>query len=185
MIFKKLKIKMKERKYRNYIDTHKAAVQDAFVEMVMCEELKYLWESEDFYNQMVDRIADHDLSKFSDEEFDAYRRYFFPVNEEEKANAKEDFDKAWQHHLKYNDHHWQHRKDNKAFSEKDQLAVLENVCDWLGMGYIFGDRPYEYYEEHKDEIILHKLDKEFLEKVIYALEKDTDSDTYNYGKRKK
>ena len=184
MMFKKLKIKLKEKAYKKYIAEHKQAVQDALVELVMCEELSYLWENEEFYNKLVDRIADHDSSKYCEEEFDAYRKYFYPIDEEEKANAKDEFEKAWQHHLKYNDHHWQHRKNNNTFSENNQLAVLENICDWLAMGYKFGNRPCDYYEENKDKIVLHKLDKAFLEKIIYALEKDTEVISYNYGKLK-
>ena len=184
MILKKLKIKLKERAYKNYIVAHQMAIHDAFVEMVMCEELRYLWDDQEFYNKMVDRIAAHDNSKFSEEEFEAYRKYFYPIDEKEKSEVKDAFDKAWQHHLECNDHHWQHRKDSTEFTEETQLAILENVCDWMAMGYVFGDRPYEYYEEHKEAITLPSKDKEFLEFVIYALEKDCESANYNYGKRK-
>ena len=184
MILKKLKIKLKERAYKNYIVAHQMAIYDAFVEMVMCEELRYLWDDQEFYNKMIDRIAAHDNSKFSEEEFEAYRKYFYPIDEKEKSEVKDAFDKAWQHHLECNDHHWQHRKDSTEFTEETQLAILENVCDWMAMGYVFGDRPYEYYEEHKEAITLPSKDKEFLEFVIYALEKDCESANYNYGKRK-
>jgi len=184
MIFKKIKTKIKEKEYLNYITEHKSNVHDALVEMVMCEELAYLWEDENFYNKMIDRIVDHDKSKFEAEEFNAYRKYFYPINEEEKELAKEEFEKAWQHHLENNDHHWQHRTNAVEFTEETQLAILENVCDWLAMGYKFDNRPYNYYEKNKKEIILPEKDKKFLEMVIYALEKNCKAMTYNYGKRK-
>ena len=54
-----------------------------------------------------------------------------------------------------------------------QIDILENVCDWLAMGYTFGDRPYQYYEKNKDKINLPKKDREFLEKIIYeGIDKD-------------
>lgn len=184
MLFEQIKIKLKEKDYKKYIYEHRAAIADAFTEMVMCEELHYLWENEEFYNKMVDRITEHDMSKFSKEEFDAYRKYYHPINEQEKEAAAQEFELAWEHHKKVNDHHWQHRKDFLDFTENTQLAILENVCDWLAMGYVFGNRPYEYYEQHKDNISLPEKDRTFLEMVIYALEKDIKSETYNYGKRK-
>ena len=39
------------------------------------------------------------------------------------------------------------------------------------MGYKFNDRPYQFYERNKNEIILNQDERKFLEKIIYeALE---------------
>ena len=45
--------------------------------------------------------------------------------------------------------------------------------DWLAVGYTVNDRPYQYYEENKDEIILPQPEKDFIEKIIYeGIDKD-------------
>ena len=113
----------------------------------------------------------HDNSKYEIEEFDAYRKNYYPVNEEEKELNKEDFEKAWKHHYESNRHHWQCRqfdncKDNKL-SKEQILDCLENICDWMAVGYDKGDRPYQFYETIKDKIKLPQEEIDFLEKVIY------------------
>ena len=68
-----------------------------------------------------------------------------------------------------NDHHWQHRQndEDKELDTETKLACLENVMDWLARGYQFKNRPYQYYENHKDGITLPSKQKEFIEYLIY------------------
>lgn len=162
--------KVKEKEYIKYIENHKFLIEQAFDEMVMCPDMQWLtWE---FYHiDLYDRIKNHDNSKYEIEEFDAYRKNYYPVNEEEKELNKEDFEKAWKHHYESNRHHWQCRqfdscKDNKL-SKEQILDCLENVCDWMAVGYDKGDRPYQFYETIKDKIKLPQEEIDFLEKVIY------------------
>ena len=144
MLFKNLKIKKKEKEYLQYLSNHILAVKEGLMELVMCEELNYLWEDEEFYNKLLDRVNNHDASKYSEEEFNAYRKFYYPINEEEKNQSKEEFQKAWDHHLQHNDHHWQARSNYTEFTDDTKLAILENVCDWLAMGYMYGNRPFDY-----------------------------------------
>ena len=162
--------KIKEKEYIKYIENHKFLIEQAFDEMVMCPDMQWLtWE---FYHvDLYDRIKNHDNSKYEIEEFDAYRKNYYPVNEEEKELNKEDFEKAWRHHYESNRHHWQCRqfdncKDNKL-SKEQILDCLENICDWMAVGYDKGDRPYQFYETIKDKIKLPQEEIDFLEKVIY------------------
>ena len=162
--------KIKEKEYIKYIENHKFLIKQAFDEMVMCPDMQWLtWE---FYHvDLYDRIKNHDNSKYEIEEFDAYRKNYYPVNEEEKELNKEDFEKAWRHHYESNRHHWQCRqfdncKDNKL-SKEQILDCLENICDWMAVGYDKGDRPYQFYETIKDKIKLPQEEIDFLEKVIY------------------
>ncbi len=162
--------KIKEKEYIKYIENHKFLIEQAFDEMVMCPDMQWLtWE---FYHvDLYDRIKNHDNSKYEIEEFDAYRKNYYPVNEEEKELNKEDFEKAWKHHYESNRHHWQCRqfdncKDNKL-SKEQILDCLENICDWMAVGYDKGDRPYQFYETIKDKIKLPQEEIDFLEKVIY------------------
>ena len=116
-MFRKLRIKLKEREYRKYIEEHRQNIRDAFVELSTCPDLDWVI-TEDISEKLFERIKDHDLSKYSDKEFDAYRRYYHPIDYIEKYNAKEDFDKAWEHHWKNNSHHWQYRKNHPAWPRR-------------------------------------------------------------------
>ena len=162
--------KIKEKEYIKYIENHKFLIEQAFDEMVMCPDMQWLtWE---FYHvDLYDRIKNHDNSKYEIEEFDAYRKNYYPVNEEQKELNKEDFEKAWKHHYESNRHHWQCRqfdncKDNKL-SKEQILDCLENICDWMAVGYDKGNRPYQFYETIKDKIKLPKAEQDFMKKVIY------------------
>jgi hypothetical protein len=179
-MFEKIKIKLKEKEYEKYIYEHRENVRKAFVELTTCPDLDWLI-TEDLSYELFKRIEKHDLSKYSDEEFDAYRRYYHPISQEEKDNAKKDYEEAWEHHLTVNDHHWQHRQYmENTLTEEIQLACLENICDWLAMGYKFNDRPIQYYNKHKKEIRLPETQIAFMEKVMNDLEK-TKRDMSKYG----
>lgn len=161
--------KKQEKKYKKYILQHKKNIIKAFYEMINCKDLEWILGDAKIIKAFWFRILEHDDSKYDEEEFIAYRKNFFPINEEEKINNIENFKKAWQHHLEHNDHHWQHRIDWKDcdFNINTELACLENIADWLAMGYHFHNRPFEYYEKHKKEITLPQRQKEFIEKCIY------------------
>lgn len=160
----------KEKEYIKYIEKHKENIENAFIEMVMCPDMQFiLW---DFYHvDLYEQILKHDASKFGEEEFEAYRKNFYPVDDEEKELNKDDFEKAWRHHWESNRHHWECREydicENDKLSKQQTLDCLENVLDWMAMGYQFNDRPYQFYEKNKDKIRLSKAERDFIEKVIY------------------
>lgn len=102
-------------------------------------------------------VADHDVSKFSREEFNAYRKKFYPTGLESKQydeNNKntvavdEAFDQAWKHHYCSNDHHpkyWRIKNVNNISLQKrldselgdpvqmDIMAIFHMICDWNAM----------------------------------------------------
>lgn len=170
-LINKIKIKIKEKQYKKYIEEHRENVRTAFSELTLKLDL-----DNELYIELFKRILEHDLTKYSEEEFDAYRKTFYPINQEEKDSAKEDFKKAWEHHWQNNDHHWEHRQNDTEFTEETELAILENVCDWLAMGY----RPIEYYNKNKDKIQLPEKQIEFLEQILNKLE-ETEGDLRDYG----
>ena len=167
IIIKKQKIK----EYKNYIHDHKINVIRAFYEFLNCKELEdfVLNLDTDALFALWDRVLDHDESKYDKIEFEAYRKEYYPIDAQERRLNKLAFDKAWEHHWKTNDHHWQHRQDwpDEELDINTKLACIENVLDWLAMGYQFNDRPYQYYEKHKEEIKLPSKQKEFIEYLIY------------------
>jgi len=100
-------------------------------------------------------IKEHDKSKLSDIEFNAYRGKFYPI-EAEKNNrllagrAAYEFENAWSHHKLHNKHHWQ----NWTKSNWSNIDVVDNFCDWFAMSMKFEANPLDYYRKEKDRIIL-------------------------------
>jgi len=72
------------------------------------------------------RLLLHDLSKFSPIEFKAYKKKFFYKN-----CPKDEWDRAWLHHVHKNPHHWQHwvLKDRPLIM--DETYIREMVADWF------------------------------------------------------
>lgn len=169
-IIKKIIKTHKQRKaYKNYIFKHQQNILKAFYEMTNCKDLEWIIQDPEIFWKLWDRALDHDNSKYDKEEFEPYRKNYFPINEEEKKNNRKAFQEAWQHHIQNNDHHWQHRINwkDEDFDMNTELACLENIMDWLAVGYVFHDRPVDYYESHKEEITLPKKQRAFIEKCIY------------------
>lgn len=98
--------KINEIKYRSYIRNHRYNILVAYYELLNCEELKDYWLNHyNLVEKLYEKIIKHDLSKYSKEEFDAYRKQYYPIDEIEKYNNKEAFEKAWYHHWTHNEHH--------------------------------------------------------------------------------
>lgn len=135
------KQKEKELEYLKYIDIHRTNVTQAWNDMKSDTYnlniiKKYCRDEIDFYitiHNIEINIPNHDMSKYGVYEFDAYRKYFYPVDDKEKENAKEEFDLAWEHHKNWNMHHWDWWYENKCMNSMPISYVVEMVCDWIGM----------------------------------------------------
>lgn len=168
-IKKNKKIKKNTKLYKQYIEEHKENVMKAFDEMSN-NHVIFQIGGDDLMNKLYNRVIHHDESKYSVEEFEPYRKNFFPISQQEKEENQSAFEKAWQHHWQNNSHHWQYRQYKNTFNknnDEEVLDVLENVLDWMAMGYKFHDRPYQYYENNKNHILLNEEERKFLEYVIY------------------
>lgn len=169
------KIKIQTKKYEEYIKNHLNNIKKAYNE-IKENPVIFQYGGNELLETLYERVINHDKSKYSIEEFEPYRKNFFPINQKEKEENKQNFEKACEHHYKNNSHHWQYRQNKTSFNKNNQeeiLDVLENVLDWLAMGYNFNDRPYQYYEKNKDKIILNEDEKKFLEYIIYeAIDRD-------------
>ena len=117
-------------------------------------------------------VREHDLSKYSPEEFKPYRRWFYPTKHEARKKAKyaSAFEKAWRHHYENNPHHWEYWDGKQAGHDYDPffqwLCYVEMVLDWTAMSYKFGGTALEYYEGHKDEIKIAPDYTEFVERLL-------------------
>ena len=162
------------KRYDSYIIEHQNNVSKAFdkfsdkimetLDEISIEEMEELRKNIEF----------HDESKYSKEEFEPYRNWFYPVKGEEKNKLA--YDKAWLHHLHNNPHHWQYwvniNDDGSVEAiEMDETALVELFCDWVGMSYKFHSNPNDFYNERKDGIVLAPLTRKKLEALL-ALVKD-------------
>lgn len=117
----------------------------------------------------------HDESKYLDEEYDSYDKYFY--GEEKTPEIENEFNRAWLHHIHNNPHHWQHwvlinddPKLGEIVLEMDRIYIIEMICDWWSFSWIKEDlyEIFKWWNEHKDHI---KLGVETRKTVIDILDK--------------
>lgn len=129
---------------------------------------------------MDHQIRLHDLSKYSEIEWEAYRRNFYPINDQEKEKYKEDFDKAWLHHYTINTHHWNYwYKIRKDINAMDLLSCIELCCDWIAMNFVFDGTALDFYEKNvlqctdpNEKIYLGEKQSSFILNLLTAFYKD-------------
>lgn len=169
MINNATNIEQQEKIYREYIDNHRQNVQKAWVNMKSnseCMDLIIKNLNENIISLIDFMIDAHDLSKYQKDEFDAYRKQFYPVTPEEKELNKDAFDKAWKHHYYNNLHHWDWWYETGNMDNMSLQYVVEMICDWEAMGYKFGNTSKQWYEKNKDEIHLGKKQRIFAEELM-------------------
>ena len=96
-------------------------------------------------------IENHDKSKFSANEFQGYRQWFYPEKGQNKNKVLADL--AWNHHQKFNPHHWQYwlmwHPEKTIALDMDLKYIIEMLCDWTAMSYKFGVTPELFYNKDK------------------------------------
>lgn len=142
-----LPISEKVKEYEEYIKEHIQNVRNSYNDRKSKIQL-VLGLSEGDMQELENRIKNHDNSKWSNDEFDAYRRHFHSVSDKEKEDSEEDFKKALNHHYMVNDHHPEYWKN----TDMPNIAIAELICDWEAMGRKFGGNPLEYFEKNKTKL---------------------------------
>lgn len=159
---------MKEKEYMLYISEHISNVKLAYTKYAnkLCNTLNVS------PILLAMNIDVHDKSKYSDEEFEAYRNYFYPCTDEEKD--EDAFNKAWEHHYTVNPHHPQYWQDKITGEIKDMspLAIAEMLIDWEAMKIKFGGNTYDYYIKERDKKPFSDNTKAILDKVVKEIFKD-------------
>ncbi len=132
----------KTREYLQYLEEHLLYVSLAFDELSEACDGTW-WVGDDYtWHTLRDQIEHHDLSKFSPEEFVAYRKSFYPIDEQEKIESN--FKAAWQHHKEYNHHHHE--------TVETPIDLIHMIVDWTAMEYKFGTTAEQYYIKNKANI---------------------------------
>lgn len=174
--------KNKEVIYKNYVDCHIKLVNESYNEIVNNSNIYNLLLNKyfNFSKQSLDSVISylniaiqmHDYSKYSKEEWEPYRRYFYPINENEKKAAEEDMNIAWKHHYKNNDHHWEHWKNN--VDKMPIRADIEQCADWIAMSkYFKNGTALDFYNERvvncknsEDQIILGDMQSQLTKDIL-------------------
>lgn len=160
-------IESKEAEYRSYIDNHIKNVSVAWEKLQPLLKGKYFvddaqWFSIEFLIKM------HDLSKYGVDEFDGYRRYFFPSDGEHYDSYR--FNLAWNHHQKENPHHWEYwcmiRNTEVVPLDIPEEYIFEMLCDWTAMSIRFGDTPSEFYRNNKTQMIFTDETRTLVEELL-------------------
>ncbi len=174
-----LSINRKELEYYNYINTHRYNVKYAFIKYGDILVKSFL---DDFnggytllYSILENRVSNHDNSKTSSSEYDAYRMRFHPIEEEKDFATDDDpnFAAAWKHHYTNNDHHpeyyyiWDDNDNPVCAKEMPIDAILEMTLDWIAMGMSNGNsKAYDYYEKVKCKFIMWPESRKKFEKCL-------------------
>lgn len=155
--------------YIEYLTQHCNGVYESFltIKSKLSEDVNRFGNIEELDMQ----IRNHDASKYSDEEWYAYRNYFYPTDKSPKDEAA--FDNAWLHHQHTNPHHWQHWTLLRDSGETVALDmpinyVIEMLCDWHSFSRKNPESTaYKWYNDNKKKMILSdatvSLIDEFLE----------------------
>lgn len=163
-------MEMEEKNY-NYIQEHIENVKKAYNEYFVGKTILISLVSEEELDlairSIANEIVDHDKSKFSDEEFYAYRKKYYPTAGESKKLetdevyadlVEQEYQKAWKHHFTTNDHHPKYWKVINGEFDKSNTptdmslgAIIHMICDWQAMSYKFGGTVLEWYNTKADD----------------------------------
>jgi len=160
-------------RYSEYINEHIKNVEFCYFEYVKCfkEIFPSVYAYDVKHTSLINNIRYHDLSKYSEYEFEAYANKFYPILgiEEDKEKIKSKFNYAWLHHVHSNPHHpmyWVLVEENKEIVILDMpdIYIIEMLCDWMAMSKHFNSSTFEYWNAKGNKLPLSfdtrfKIDK--------------------------
>lgn len=153
---------IKEKEYTKYINEHIMNIRLAFTVYgdILCKKLNIP------NKQLILNINNHDLSKYSEEEFDGYRQYFYPCSNEIKN--EELFNRAWKHHYEENKHHPEFWVDSftNEITDMPPTYIAEMLLDWEAMSIKFSNNTYDYYKKERNKKPLSDNTKKIIDNII-------------------
>lgn len=168
-------IEEKTNDYIDYIATHKANTEKAW-DVIKTIDNPYIQNN---LEVLDNNVKNHDQSKYDDEEFEWYRKKYYPVDDNE---ANEVMDKIqdifWLHYSK-NPHHWEYWLDenkeldyskhsDEEIDNNVMIAYIEMLCDWASFGLKKDDprEVREWYINEKPKMTLFPAEQEVLEDIL-------------------
>lgn len=157
-------IEGKREEYRRYIEEHVNNVKTVWEIILHRKELRdYInrYSNNTLNEEIISvNIENHDRSKYSEEEFEPYRKNFYYVNEEEKEKNLLDFQLAWQHHKDNNKHHWDYWHERHTIDDMPFVYVVEMFCDHAAMCIKFGSTAKEWFMDKLNKKEIHVGEKQ-------------------------
>lgn len=170
----------KKAEYLKYIEEHKSNViwaYDNYFQPLLKENI--LGELKEAIIQAGKNVQYHDLSKYDNIEFDAYRRHWNPTDFEKNDKTSQDlanklYDAAWEHHHQNNKHHPEYwGLDMKPPQDMPLDYIIEMLCDWLAMGIFKKSSTKEWWEsektQNKEAKYMTERTKEWVNKLLYDI----------------
>lgn len=157
-------LELKREKYLEYIKEHKQNVIECFN--------KYADILHEFLDCDIDilknNVDKHDDSKFSFEERENYRQFFFPMNSETKDKNKMNY--GWLNHIHSNKHHWNYWVivDSDGITALDIPVeyIAEMLLDWAAMGIKFNNSAKDFYKNNVDKMVLSPNTLVLIDRII-------------------
>lgn len=152
-----------QKEYKDYVEAHKERVTE-FASWLK-ESCPDLFENVDI-EVFNDLIAEHDESKFSEEEFEPYAQKWCG-----DGKKTPEYEKAWEHHYMNNEHHPEYWDGE----DMPYIYILEMICDWGSFSIASGDMKELsdfYYNKAKadPEKNLSDATQEIIEDIISRID---------------
>ena len=160
--------------YVDYIMEHKDNVLTAYIDQLCNLGDKFI---DDHKIDILYLVAKHDMSKYEAEEFEPYRKHWYPTYPGEAEDTLDEYNVACEHHVKNNPHHWDYWLDDSGelieLEDEDlrKMYAVEMLADWTAMSMFYGNEPLDWYNENKSEIKLHPQIQEYIESILPKLHK--------------
>ena len=169
---------IRKQRYDNYLIAHISGVQKCFEEKFV----PYCGLDNTTIDLIRTQISQHDQSKYSEEEYNAYLDKFYPSDGADKYTINNNFAYAWLHHLRNNPHHpqyWFLRNDTNH--KHDRMLdmpyeyIVEMLCDWGSFAYMDselkpGIKPnsnaHNWYRLHGYEFGFSRNTKQQIEDIL-------------------
>lgn len=118
-------------------------------------------------------IFNHDTTKCSPDEYEAYDAYFYGGNRSFEVVSS--FRRAWLLHIHRNPHHWQYwvlinddPNEGEIIIDMPLPYIIEMICDWWSFSWQKGDLTeiFKWYEERKEYIKLSDKTRKTVEHIL-------------------
>lgn len=161
--------------YDNYIKEHKENVEKAFkwLEKNLPEVLPSKDAGDEYSICAHNCTFSHDQSKYDEEEYDAYDKYFNGGNR--SYEVVNNFNYAWLRHIHNNPHHWQHwvlvnDDPDKAevILDMPDVYIIEMICDWMSFSIKKNDinELFNFYESRSKYMKLSDCTRKKVESIL-------------------
>ena len=158
----------KEQEYYKYLKIHEVRLKASFNDRIYALKNALLLSKEQC-EELKERILKHDASRYTPEEWDNWRKSYFPINDKEKEEGEKTEKEARKHHYKVNAHHPEHWNGK----EMDKVSIAEMIIDWEADSKADGGNPLKWWlyndEAKEKKKLLNPKTREEVERVLQTI----------------